>query len=136
MICKVPYQQALLRKGERRLHGHDDDEREEAEDINKAAAEAGNVRLVEEGADQITEGQDAQSVITEVKEKKKAIAVGKDMATFQHQGEDDDGKHKVGGTLQEPGKEVAEWVDAHHFHILWGRGRSKNTDCWMFCNVM
>lgn len=120
MTCEVPHQYALLSKGEICLHGHDNDEGEEAEDINKAAAEAGNVGLVEEGADQIAKGQDAQTVITEVKEKKKAIAVRKDTATLQHQGEDDDGKHQVAGTLQEPGKEVTEWVDAHHFHILGG----------------
>lgn len=120
MTCKVSHQYVLLRKGESRLYGHHNDEGEEAENINKAATEAGNVGLVKEGADQIAEGQDTQRVITEVKEKKKAIAVGKDTATLQHQCENDDGKHKVAGTLQEPGKEVAEWVDAHHFHVLWG----------------
>lgn len=124
MTCQVPHQYALLGKGESRLHGHDNDEGEEAEDINKAATEAGNVGLVKEGADQVAEGQDAQSIITEVKEKNKAIAVRKDTATLQHQCEDDDGKHKVAGTLQEPSKKVAEWVDTHHFHILWG-GKNK-----------
>lgn len=69
MKCKAPHQYALLRKGESCFYCHDDDEGEKAEDINKAAAEAGNVGLVKEGADHIAEGQDAQSVITEVKEK-------------------------------------------------------------------
>lgn len=68
-FCEVPHQYALLGKGESRLHGHDNDEREETEDIDEAAAEAGNVGLVEEGADEVTEGQDAQAVIAEVKEK-------------------------------------------------------------------
>lgn len=131
MTCEVAHQYAFLGKGETCLHGHDNDEWEETEDVNEAAAEARNVGLVEEGADQVAYGQDAQTVITEVEEKKEDIAVGKDTTILEHQCEDDDGKHKVGGTLQEPGKEVAEWVDAHHFHVL--QHKSKKTNRFWKC---
>lgn len=119
MTEKVPHQGALLGKGESRLHGHDHNEGEEAEDVYKAATETGDVGLVKEGADQETEGQDAQTIVAEVQEKEKAVTVGKDLAILQHQCEDEDGHHKVAGALQEPGKEVAERVDSHHFHVLW-----------------
>lgn len=48
---KVSHQGALLGKSESRLRGHDHNEGEEAENVNKAATETGNVGLVEEGAD-------------------------------------------------------------------------------------
>lgn len=117
-VEKAPYQGALLGKGEWRLHGHDNDEGEEAEHVDEAAAQPGDVGLVEEGADKVAEGQDAQAVIAEVEEEKEAVAVGEDAAVPQHQREDHYGDQQVGGALQEPGEEVAEWVDAHHFHIL------------------
>lgn len=53
------HQYALLGEGEIRLHGHDHDEREEGEDVKEAATQAGDVGLVKEGADEVTEGQDA-----------------------------------------------------------------------------
>ncbi len=115
---EVPHQGALLGKGETRLHGHDHNEGEEAADVKEAATEAGNVGLVKEGADQVTEGQDAQTIVAQVQEKEEAVAVGQDHAVLQHQSEDDDGQRQVGGALQEPGKEVAERVDSHHFHVL------------------
>lgn len=114
----VPHQGALLREAERGLHGLDHDEGEEAKDVNEAAAQAGDVGLVEEGADQVAEGQDAQTVIAEVEEKDEAVAFGQHVAVLQHQCEDDDGDQEVGGAFQEPGKEVAQWVDSHHFHVL------------------
>lgn len=115
---EVPHQGALLGKGEIRLPGHDHDEREEAEDVKEAATQAGNVGLVKEGADQVTEGQDAQTIVAEVQEKEESVTVGQDSAKLQHQSEDEDGHHQVGGTLQEPGEEVAERVYSHHLHVL------------------
>lgn len=116
---EVPHQGALLGKGETCLNGQDHNEGEEAEDIKEAATKTGNVGLVKEGADQVTEGQDAQTIVAEVQEKEEAITVGQDPAVLQNQCEDEDGKHHVGGTLQEPSKEVADRVDSHHFHVLW-----------------
>lgn len=116
---EVPHQGALLGKAETRLHSHDHNVGEEAEDVNEAATEAGDVGLVKEGADQVTEGQDAQTIVAEVQEEEEAVTVGQDVAVLQHQREDEYGQHQVGGTLQEPGKEVAERVDSHHFHVLW-----------------
>lgn len=110
----VPHQDAL----ERGPRVPDHDEGEEAKYVNEAAAQAGDVGLVEEGADQVAEGQDAQTIITEVEEKDKAVAFGQHVAVLQHQCEDDDGDKEVGGAFQEPGKEVAQWVDSHHFHVL------------------
>ena len=118
---EFPHQSALLRKGEIRLQGHDHNEREEAEDVKEAATQAGDVGLVKEGADQVTEGHDAQTVVTKVQEKEEAIAVGQDSAKLQYQSEDEDGQHQVGSTLQEPGQEVAEWVNSHHLHVLWNK---------------
>lgn len=79
---EVSHQSALLGKGESLLHRHDHDEGEEAEDVNKAATEAGDVGLIKEGADQVTEGQDAQTIVTEVQEQEEAIAVGQDAAVL------------------------------------------------------
>lgn len=115
---EAPHQGTLLGEAERRLHGHDDDEGEEAEHVDEAAAQSGDVGLVEEGADEVAEGQDAQAVVAEVEEEEEAVAFGEDAAVPQHQCEDHDGDQQVGGALQEPGEEVAERVDAHHFHIL------------------
>lgn len=115
---EAPHQGTLLGEAERRLHGHDDDEGEEAEHVDEAAAQPGDVGLVEEGAHEVAEGQDAQAVVAEVEEEEEAVAFGQDAAVPQHQREDHDGDQQVGGALQEPGEEVAEWVDAHHFHVL------------------
>lgn len=128
---EVPHQGALLGKGEIRLHGHDHNEGEKAEDVKEAATKAGNVGLVKEGADQVTEGQDAQTIVAEEQEKEEAVAVGQDAAVLQHQCEDEDGQHQVGGALQEPGKEVAERVDPHHFHVLW----EKQEQQWMEIHI-
>ena len=87
----MSHQAALLSKGEIGLQGHDHDEGEKAEDVKEAATEAGDVGLVKEGADQVTEGQDAQAIVTEVQEKDEAIAFGEDAAVLQHQSEDEDG---------------------------------------------
>lgn len=119
MTEEVPHQDALLGKGELRLHRHDHNEGEEAEDVNEAATESGDVGLVEEGADQVAEGQDAQTVVAKVQEKQEAVTVGQDAAVLQDQREDDDGQGEVGGALEEPSEEVAERVDSHHFHVLW-----------------
>lgn len=113
-----PHQDALLGEAEIRLHGHHHDEGEEAEDVNEAAAKSGNVGLVKEGADQVSEGQDTQTVVAQVKEQEEAVTVGQDAAVLEHQREDENGQHEVGGALQEPGKEVAERVHSHHFHVL------------------
>lgn len=119
MTEELPHQGALLEKGELCLHSQHHNEGEEAEDVEEAATEAGDVRLVEEGADQVAEGQDAQTIVAEVQEEEEAVAVGQNAAELQHQREEEDGQHQVGGTLQEPSEEVAEWVDSHHFHVLW-----------------
>lgn len=112
------HQYALVGEGEILLHGHDHDEREEGEDVKEAATQAGDVGLVKEGADEVTEGQDAQTVVAEVQEKQEAVAVGQDFAVLQHQSEDDDRQHQVGGALQEPGEEVTQRIDPHHLHVL------------------
>ena len=119
MTKEAPHQDTLLGKGELRLHRHDHNEGEEAEDVNEAATESGDVGLVEEGADQVAEGQDAQTVVAEVQEEQEAVTVGQDAAVLQDQREDDDGQGEVGGALEEPSEEVAERVDSHHFHVLW-----------------
>lgn len=94
------------------------DEGEEADDIDEAAAQPGDVGLVEEGADQEADGEDGEAVVTQVEEYDKAVAVREDAARFQNDGEDDDGDHNEAGALDEPGKEVADGIDAHHFHVL------------------
>lgn len=114
----APHQRALLGEAERRLHGHDDDEGEEAQHVNQAAAQAGDVGLVEEGGHEVAEGQDAHAVVAEVEEEEEAVALGQDAAVPEHQREDHDGDQQVDGALQEPGEEVAERVDAHHLHVL------------------
>ena len=116
---EVSHQGTPLGESEVCLHGHHHDVRKKAEDVNEAATETSNVGLITEGADQVAEGQDTQAIVTEVEEKEKAVTVGQDTAILEHQCEDGDGNHKVGGALQEPGKEVAVWVDTHHFHVLW-----------------
>lgn len=80
----APHQGGLLGEAERRLHGHDDDEGEEAEHVNQAAAQAGDVGLVEEGADEVAEGQDAQAVVAEVEEEEEAVAFREDAAVPKH----------------------------------------------------
>lgn len=90
---EVSYQAALLGKGEIGLQGHDHNEGEKEEDVKEAATETSNVGLVKEGADQVTEGQDAQTVVTEVQEKEEAIAVWEDAAVLQHQCDDEDGEY-------------------------------------------
>lgn len=62
----VPHQDALLGEGETRLNSHDNDEGEEAEDVDEATTKTRNVGLVKEGADQVTEGQNAKTIVTEV----------------------------------------------------------------------
>lgn len=115
---EVTHQRSLLGKGEFCLHGHDHNEGEEAEDVKEARTKAGDVRLVKEGADEVTEGQDAQTIIAKVQEKEEAVTVGQNSAVLQHHCEEEDGKHQVSGALQEPSEEVAERVDSHHFHVL------------------
>lgn len=115
----ISHQGALLGKGETGLLGHDHDVGEEAKDVKEAATQTSDVGLVEEGADQVTEGHYAQTVVTKVQEQEEAIAVREDAAVLQHQREDENGQQQVSGALQEPGKEVAEWIDSHHLHILW-----------------
>lgn len=117
-VKEAPHQGTFLGEAERRFHGHDDDEGEEAEHVDEAAAQPGDVGLVKEGADEEAEGQDAEGVVAEVEEDEEAVAFGEDATVPQHQREDHDGEQQVDGALQEPGEEVAEWVDAHHFHIL------------------
>lgn len=121
----VTHHKTLQGKAEICLQGHDYDEREEAEDVDQAATQAGDVGLVEEGADQVAEGNDAQAVVTEIQEQEEAVAVGQDFAVCHHQGEDDDGQHQVCSTLYEPGKEVADGVDSHHLHVLWDKKGNK-----------
>lgn len=116
---EVPHQGALLGEGQICLHGDDHNEGEEAEDVEEAATQGSDVGLVKEGADQVTEGQDAQTVVAQVQEKEEAVTVGQNVAILQHQCEDEDSHQQVGGALQEPGEEVAERVDSHHFHVLW-----------------
>lgn len=88
---EVSHQAALLGEGEIGLQGHDHNEGEKAEDVKEAATEAGDVGLVKKGADQVTEGQYAQTIVTEVQEKEEAVAVGEDATILQHQREDEDG---------------------------------------------
>ena len=112
------HQGALLGEAERCLHPHDDDEGEEAEHVDQAARHAGDVGLVEEGADQEAHGHDAQAVVAEEEEEQEAVAAGQYAAVLEHQCEDDDGEEQVHGAVHEPGAEVAERVDAHHLHVL------------------
>lgn len=114
----VSHQSGLLGKGELCLHGHDQNEGEEAEDVKETCTEASDVRLVEEGTDEVTERQDAQSIIAKVQEKEESVTVGQNAAVFQHQRQGEDGQRQVSGALQEPGEEVAERVYSHHFHVL------------------
>lgn len=97
------------------------DEGEEADDIDKAATQPGDVGLIKEGADQEADCKDAEAVVTKVEEEHKAIAARKDAASFQNDGEDDDGHNQEHSTLYEPGKEVADGIDPHHFHVLWDK---------------
>lgn len=121
----MSHQAALLGKGEIGLQSHDHNEWEKAEDVKEAATETGNVGLIKEGADQVTEGQNAQTIVTEVQEKEEAIAVGEDPTVLQHQCDDNDSEHQEGTALQEPGKEMAGRTDSHHLHVLWDKTGQK-----------
>lgn len=111
-------QRALHGEREVVLQVNQHDEGEKADHIDEAAAQPGDVSLVEEGADQEADGEDAEAVVTQVEEDHKAVAVREDAARFQNDGEDGDSDHKEPGALNEPGKEVADGIDAHHFHVL------------------
>lgn len=75
------------------------DEREEADDIDKAATQPGDVGLIKEGADQEADCKDAEAIVTKVEEEYKAIASRKDAASFQNDGEDDDSHKQEHSTL-------------------------------------
>lgn len=111
-------QSALHREREVVLQVNQHDEGEEADDIDEAAAQPGDVGLVEEGADQEADGEDGEAVVTQVEEDQEAVAEREDAARFQNDGEDDDGDHKEPGAFNEPGEEVADGIDPHHFHVL------------------
>lgn len=115
---RFPHQCTLLKNIETGLHRHDHNEWEEANNVKEASAKAGNGGLVKTGADQVTEGQDGQAVVAEVQEEDEAVTVRQDAAMLENQCEDDDGHHQVSSAIQEPGDKVAEWVYAHHLHIL------------------
>lgn len=75
------------------------DEGEETDDIDKAAAQPGDVGLIEEGADQEADCKDAEAIVAKVEEEHEAIAVRKDAASFQNEGEDDDGRQQEHSTF-------------------------------------
>lgn len=75
------------------------DEGEETDDIDKAAAQPGDVGLIEEGADQEADCKDTEAIVAKVEEENEAIAVRKDAASFQNDGEDDDGHQQEHSTF-------------------------------------
>ena len=112
------HQGALLGKSQITFQSHDHNEGEEGQDVEQTSTQASDVGFVKKGADQIAEGEDAETVVAEVQENEEAVAVRQDIAILQHQCEDADGQHQVASTLQEPGEEMAKRVDSHHFHVL------------------
>ncbi len=75
------------------------DEGEETDDIDKAAAQPGNVGLIEEGADQKADCKDAEAIVAKVEEEHEAIAARKDATSFQNDSEDDDGRQQEHSTF-------------------------------------
>lgn len=117
MMCSM-YQHALNEDREVLLQAHDHNEGEEADDVDEAATQPGDVSLVEEGADEEADGQDAQGVVTQVEEENEAVTLGKNSAGFQDDGQDDNSDQEERSALYEPGHEMAERIHTHHLHVL------------------
>lgn len=126
------YQRTLNEEGHVLLQTHDHDEGEETDDVDQTPAQTGDVRLIEERTGEEADGEDAETVITEVEEEQQGVALGQDAALLQDEGEEDDGDQEEGGALDEPGQEVAEGVHAHHLHVLKDRRMKKNV--WLQLN--